>query len=139
MSTSTNPLLVALIALLKADAPYMATIPGGLFDGTAPRGTAFPYTILGAVLTTPEHTHDKHGHAHLVTFHDYSDLEGRLECLAIANARHDALEDVILVVAGWPPTSLQLDFEDVSAFEDPELKRTLRRGEHRYRVSTLEI
>lgn len=138
MSLPTEPLARALVAALKADAPYMALIPGGLHDGTAPKGTPFAYSTLDSILSGLEATHDKDGYSHVLTFSDWSELEGSAECLGIASARDAVLEGLILTPAGWGATSLRFDFSSVLTQEDAELQKTLRHGIVRYVVSTLE-
>ena len=136
--SSELALLTEVVAALKGDAVYMATIPGGLHDGTAPKGTAFPYTTLDGSVETLEATHDVDGYHLVITFSDWTELEGKTEALEIRNARDDVLHNTILSPVGWGATSIRRDFGTVQEEWDADLKKTLRHGVSRYRVSTLK-
>jgi hypothetical protein len=137
MSASTA-LLTAIITALESDATYMALIGSRLFDGSAPKDTDYPYTVMGSETENLEATHDRDGYVHTVTFHDYSNREGRAECLAIREARNDVLHNAQLTVAGWPATTIRYEFGEVLPEEDSTLKTMPRHGVSRYRVSTME-
>lgn len=136
--SATKTVLAAIMAALKADAPYMALIGSRIYDGDAPEGTAFPYTVLGDETEILNAPHDKDGYSHSITIHDFSLYDGRSESLDIRAARNAVLHNALVSPVGWDVTTIRYDFGDVLVEWDPELKRHVRHQVTRYRVESLE-
>lgn len=127
----------AIYAALKADAPYMALVTD-VFDGDAPKATAFPYTLIGDALEMETRRHDLDGYEHTLTIHDWSDYQGTRECLLIREARDAVLNLATLTVAGWGLTRVHYEFGTILDEWDDELKILLRHQITRYRFHSLQ-
>ena len=136
--SSERVVQAAVVVALKADAPYVALVTGGVHDGDAPKDTDFPYTVLGSTTEVPDNTHDHDGYELTLTVHDWSDYEGKKECQQIREARNDVLHRALLTVSGWGLTRMVYEFGDVGVEFDQDLQKHLRHQVTRYRVSTLE-
>lgn len=126
----------AVYAALAADGTYMGLI-SGLFDGEAPKGTAYPFSLLGAMTEVPDHTHDHEGFEVTLTMHDWSGVPGNRECQLIREARNAVLHRAALSVSGWGLTQVLYEWGEVLTEWDDDLKRHIRHQVTRYRVRAL--
>ena len=131
-------LQAAVLAALEADAPYVAKVTGGIFDADPPEDTDFPYTLIGDQTEVGRHTHEGQGGEHTVTIHDWSQLDGAIECQQIRELANDVLHGTVLSVTGWGLTKLIYEFGTVLVEYDEQLKKELRHQVTRYRCHSLE-
>lgn len=116
---------------LTGNAPYMATVTG-VFDGEAPQGTAYPYTVIGATTEVSEGDLNEDGWNLTLTIHDWSAYAGKRECQLIREARDAVLHREALAVTGFGQVVLHREFAEVLTDDDDVT--TLRHGVSRYRV-----
>jgi len=83
----------AVFATLSADAAVTALIGSRLFD-CVPRGTSFPYLVIGEGVEKDNATASDSGSAHTLDIAIWSRAPGFKECKAIAAAIQVALETV---------------------------------------------
>lgn len=131
--SAERPLQAAIYTALTNDSVTMGLV-SGIYDGRAPQGTAFPYTVLGDVTEVDEGPLNEEGWSLTVTIHDWSDYEGKKECQEIREARDDLLHRKRLTVTGFGPVYLFREFAQVFV-EDLDPDQVVRHGVSRYRAT----
>lgn len=132
----------AIHAALVGDATYAALVgtdPDGMvqvYDGEAPHGARYPYTVLGSMTEVGDHVMEADGWDHTVTIHDWTDAKGRKVLQQIREARDDVLHNAQLAVSGFTLTTIRREFAEVLTQTDPDNK-TIRHQVTRYRVRSL--
>lgn len=134
--SSERVVQAAIYAALTGSAPFMALV-SGVYDGVAPAGTAYPYTLLGAMTENVDHAHDADGWDHTITIHDWSADEGRKRLQQIREARNAVLHRAQLTVAGYGLTRMTYEFGETLPEWDDDLKLHLRHQVTRYRVRSI--
>ena len=122
----------ALYTALTGNATYMALVTG-LYDGEAPQGTAYPYTVIGEWTEVDEGQMSSNGWGLTVTLHDWSTYAGRKECQQIREARDAVLHRQRLTVPGFAPVYIYREFAEVFV-ERPDADQPIRHGVTRYRA-----
>ncbi|GMV06720.1 MAG: hypothetical protein AMXMBFR53_29950 [Gemmatimonadota bacterium] len=126
----------AVFEALDASATYQALVTG-VFDGEAPQGTPYPYTVIGESTEVPDHVMEADGWDGTFTIHDWTDAKGRKVLQQIREARETILHNVRLTVSGYTLTTMRCEFAQVLPGVDQDGK-TLQHQITRYRVSSLE-
>lgn len=116
---------------LKADAVFMALIPGGLYDGAVPDHLEAipPYVILGEKLEVPDNALDRIGRRCELTIHIWTRYRGSLQGLAIASRIIALLDQGQMTMAsplGWGLAQLRLDMNE-ELIEDIDLRHRILR------------
>lgn len=130
--SAERPVQEAIYTALTGNAPYMALITG-VFDGEAPQGTAYPYTILGETTEIDEGDLTADGWDLTITVHDWSEQASKRECQLIREARDDVLHRQVLTVTGFGSVRLLREFAQVLT-EPDDTRGPLRHGVSRYRA-----
>jgi hypothetical protein len=120
-------------AALTGDAPYMALVDA-VYDGRAPQGATFPYTVIGATTEVDEGDLDGEGWGLTLTLHDWSEYAGKKECQQIREARDALLHRTHLTVAGFGEVHVFREFAEILV-DASEPDGPLRHGITRYRAT----
>ena len=98
--TAMTAVQTSVMAVLAADAPLMALVPGGVWD-YVPEDPSWPYVCLESAEEVPEDTYALQGRRVRLTFSIFSVFQGRAEQFAILDALVRLLRHTQLVIAGW--------------------------------------
>ncbi|HXC56105.1 MAG TPA: DUF3168 domain-containing protein [Rhizomicrobium sp.] len=121
MSAASWALQQAIFATLTADSAVLDAVgdPPRLFDAV-PRGTAFPYIVIGDDKESDWSTATEPGSAHALTIHIWSRAAGRRETRLAAEAVIAALNGAELVIDGQTLIDLRWLESDSSRESDGE-------------------
>lgn len=89
----------AVHAALSADDAVGEALGGRVFD-TPPRGTAFPYCVIGDDAVSDWSTATEAGSEHVLSLHLWSRADGQKEAKLAAEAVRAALDGAALALAG---------------------------------------
>ena len=107
MSSATGSLQKAIFQKLSADAALNARIgAGGIVDRVIAR-RAFPFIVIGEIITNDWSTSTEPGEEHLVTLEIWSDKDGHSEVQVLADQVRDLLHNQPLDLTGAVLVNLQ--------------------------------
>lgn len=122
----------AVYTTLTGDSAYMALVTG-VFDGEAPQGTDYPYTVLGATTEVEDGDINAEGWTLTITIHDWSAAGGKRECQLIREARDPLMHRVRLTITDLFPVYVHREFAEIVTDPD-DIEGALRHGVSRYRA-----
>jgi hypothetical protein len=128
MSAASWALQQAIFATLVAsdEVRDIAGDPPRVFDAV-PRGSAFPYIVIGEDLESDWSTQTSEGSSHLVTIHIWSRTAGRRETRLAAQAVMDALDGAQLTLDGQALVDLRwLDSQSLRESDGETVHARLR-------------
>ena len=100
MSSATSSLQKAIWQKLSSDPALTAKIgAGGVVDRVMPK-RAFPYLVIGEIITSDWSTSTEPGEEHFITIEIWSDKDGHVEAQALAGQVRDLLHNQPLTLVG---------------------------------------
>jgi hypothetical protein len=99
MSAASWALQQAIFATLASSSAVTDAVGDRIYDAV-PRGSAFPYIVIGDDHETDWSTATEPGSAHALTIHIWSRAQGRRETRLAAEAVADALNGAALAIDG---------------------------------------
>lgn len=130
-----DPVIVAIITRLRADATLRALIVGsttpewGIYD-EVPQGKSYPYVQIDTAPETVDDTFSKQGGTLTLTAHVWSQYSGRKEASDILDRIKDLLHHYALSVSGYTLEWCSVDMTDV--LRDPD-------GRTRHGIATIRV
>jgi hypothetical protein len=125
---------VAAVSRWEGDAGVEALIGDRIFDGIAPKGTAYPYVSVGAKTAAPVRLMGDSGTDGTLMAHVYSESPADDEVLAVLSALVAALADPLSID---DHTDARLKLEFAETLTEAEGERMIRHLPARFRVVTL--
>lgn len=107
MSSATSSLQKAIWQKLSSDAALTAKIgTGGIVDRVIAK-RAFPYLVIGEIITRDWSTSTEPGEEHIITVEVWSDKDGHAEAQSLAGQARDLLHNQPLALTGAVLVNLQ--------------------------------
>lgn len=129
---SALPIQLAVLDRLTGDAEYMALVAG--VHDYVPEDAAYPYTVVGDVIETPDNTHDHNGREAVIGLHHWSRYRGYRQVLEIGARATALLDHQPLAVGGLLHVVTRFEFEQT--LTDPAPPGDIRHLVQRFRVVT---
>jgi hypothetical protein len=93
------PVMTAVVAALKGNAPIVASVAGRIYD-QRPQFATLPCIVIGHIDATDWGTKSRAGQECSIPIDVWSMYEGRLECLTIAKLVYDLFHEQSMVSSG---------------------------------------
>lgn len=125
-----------MLARMRGSAPFMAMVPGGVWDfGAVPTDNPFPYISVDMGHELPDNAFGTRGYAARPIVNMYSRYQGMTECYTIYNALNGLFDQAPLTLATQKFVYLLLD--DAFPFNAQGLD-SIKRLAVRYKTLTQE-
>lgn len=126
------PVQQAIYQLLASDGQFMDLVTG-VYD-YVPEQAAYPYTVVGDAIETPDNRHAGYGSETVVALHHWSRYRGYAQVLEIGARASALLDHQPLAVSGLTHVATRWEF--AQTLPDPDPAGDLRHMVQRFRVVT---